>query len=110
MNVDDELFHDEYKPLVVPAHFSANDSMRNQVIYALSSLGAGTAAEVGTRLYELDDQTPEAELQQTADEVLTGLFDKGLLKGSENEQGQLVYNLSKITETNTGEPTDADQR
>ncbi|GAB2692584.1 hypothetical protein GCM10027037_14930 [Mucilaginibacter koreensis] len=110
MNIDDELFHDEYKPLVVPAHFSANDSMRNQVIYALSTLGAGTAAEVGTRLYELDDQTPKAELQKTTHEILSSLFDKGLLKGSKNEQGQMEYNLSKITETNTGEPTDADQR
>ncbi|WP_462266098.1 hypothetical protein [Mucilaginibacter sp.] len=110
MDIADELFHDEYKPLVIPAHFSADDSMRNQVLFALSQLGAGTAIQTATKLHQLDQQYNKAELQKNAEEILTGLFDKGLLKGSPDEKGEMVYNLSKITETNTGEHTDADQR
>lgn len=110
MDITDELFHDEYKPVSIPAHFNVTDSWKNKVLYALSILGKGTIQQTGTKLHELDNQASVAELQEKAKEVLTSLFDKGLIKGSKNLHGQLVFNLSKMTETNTGEDTDADQR
>lgn len=110
MNITDELFHDEYKPVVVPAHFNVGDTWRNKVLYALSLLGKGTAEQTGAKLHELDSQSSEAEMHKKADEILTGLYDKGLIKGSPDAHKHMVYNLSKMTETNTGEETDADQR
>lgn len=109
MDIIDELFHDEYKPVVVPAHFKADDTWRNKVLFALAEIGEGTAQQTGHKLYELEHELPQAEQQKQAHQILTSLFDKGLIKGHQNKDGEMTYNLSKMTETNTGEETDADQ-
>ncbi len=110
MDAADQNFQEEYKPVHIPSAYYAYDSWRNKAIYALSWLGSATAAQVGAKLHELEPGLPETELRERAGELLTGLYDKGLLKATANTHGELVFNLSKMTETNTGEDTDADQR
>jgi len=42
----DEEFREKYKPLQVPAHYDAADTLQNKMIFALAEIYDGTAQEV----------------------------------------------------------------
>ena len=94
MSISDEDFREEYKPLHIPAHFKDAVTEQDKVVFALAQIGEGTAAEVTKELSD-NGETINAE------DILTHLFDKGLIKGEE-VNGEMSYNLSKITRANDG--------
>jgi hypothetical protein len=101
MNMTDEEFREEYKPLQVPPHYDNADTLQNRMIFALALIGNGTAGDV---IAEMDKLQPGADHEQNSAFVTTTLatlFDHGHLTGSE-KNGQMHYNLSKITQANSG--------
>jgi hypothetical protein len=102
MELSDEDFREEYKPLHIPAAYHPDDTQENKVIYALAQLGEATANEVIDKLEELETGIKNQQLIAFTNKVLTDLYDKGLLKGEEI-QGEMHYNLSKITHANDGD-------
>jgi hypothetical protein len=94
MSISDEAFREEYKPLHIPAHFKDAVTEQDKVIFALAQIGGGTAAEVSG---ELADNGANIDAENT----LNHLFNKGLIKGEE-VNGEMSYNLSKITHANDG--------
>ncbi len=101
MTLTDEEFREEYKPLQVPAHFYAADSQENKMIFALAQIGEGSADDVIAELKKLEG-TPVNEQQEILVRAhLENLYNKGLLNGSEGG-GIMQYDLSKITEANSG--------
>ena len=94
MSISDEQFREEYKPLHIPAHFKDAISQQDKVVFALAQVGEGTAADVTN---ELRDNGSAINAEST----LKQLFDKGLIKGEE-VNGEMSYNLSKITHANDG--------
>ncbi|MDB5131246.1 MAG: hypothetical protein JWR02_995 [Mucilaginibacter sp.] len=54
MNLTDEEFREEYKPLAVPAHFDASDTQQNKMIFALAEIGEGSAEDVLTEMERLE--------------------------------------------------------
>jgi hypothetical protein len=52
--MNDEEFREAYKPLYVPAHYNAADTLQNKMIFALAELGEGTAEEVTIELEKLE--------------------------------------------------------
>ncbi|MEO3406391.1 hypothetical protein AAFN85_20935 [Mucilaginibacter sp. CAU 1740] len=105
MALTDDEFREEYKPLYIPAHFEVQDTQQNKIVFALAQLGEGSAADVITELETLQPGITDDQLKAITKTVLADLYDKGLLKGEEHN-GQMQYNLSKITEANDGS-TDA---
>ncbi|QJD95172.1 hypothetical protein HH214_04390 [Mucilaginibacter robiniae] len=101
MNKADQAFNEEFKPVFPPEAYHAEASWQDKVLFALSQLGAGNAPEVATKLAEFETQENATALNQHAEEVLQGLYKKGLIKGHEQSDG-LQYDLSKITRPNTG--------
>ena len=99
--VTDEAFHEEFKPLHIPSAYRPNDSWKDKVVFALAELGLGTADDVAAELLKRDTALDEAEVKAQATAILTNLFNKGLIKGSQLHHG-LVYNLSKILIQNSG--------
>ena len=97
----DEQFREQYKPLQVPAAYKNQLSPQDKIIFALADLGEGTAEQVCKRLEELESGANPKALIAATHQVLTELYQKGLLAGNEKE-GDLVYNLHKITEQNSG--------
>src|SRR4051812_4828315 len=102
MALSDDDFREEYKPLHIPATYHPDDTQENKVIYALAQLGEATANEVIDKLEELESGVKNEQLIAFTKQVLSNLYDKGLLKGEERN-GELHYNLSKITHANDGE-------
>lgn len=105
MALTDYEFREEYKPLYIPAHFEVQDTQQNKIVFALAQLGEGSAADVIKELETLQPGITDDQLKAITKTVLADLYDKGLLKGEEHN-GQMQYNLSKITEANDGS-TDA---
>ena len=101
MKLSDEEFREEYKPLYIPAHYHEADTQENKVVYALAQLGEGSMTEVMKKLEELEPNVGTGQFTALAKQVLTRLYDKGLIKG-EDRQGIMYYNLAKITEPNKG--------
>lgn len=99
--ITDEAFNEAYKPLHIPSAYHAGDSWKDKIVFALAELGSGTAADVSAELLRLDAGLSEAEVKQQTSSILTSLFDKGLIKGSQLQHGML-YNLSKILVQNSG--------
>lgn len=102
MALTDDQFREAFKPLPVPAHFDPDDTKENKVIFALAELGRASAGQVNAHLRELQPDLIEADTMITADHILRSLFERGLVKGRE-ENGELMYDLSKITRANDGE-------
>jgi hypothetical protein len=100
MDNPDQDFLDEYKPLHVPHKYDAAASLQDNVVYALAQLEYATAPEVAAKLAEFDPQTAVETHQQNAKKILEGLFNKGLIKGDDEQERQ--YNLSKILVPNSG--------
>jgi isopentenyl diphosphate isomerase/L-lactate dehydrogenase-like FMN-dependent dehydrogenase len=101
MALTDDEFREEYKPLYIPAHFEVQDTQQNKIVFALAQLGEGSAADVITELETLQPGITDDQLKAITKTILADLYDKGLLKGEEHN-GQMQYNLSKITEANDG--------
>ena len=101
MALSDEEFREEYKPINVPGAYHADDTQENKIIFALSELGEGTVTQVIAKLEELEPGIKDEQLTAITKQVLTGFYDKGLLKGVDH-QGTMRYNLSKITHANEG--------
>jgi hypothetical protein len=101
MTLSDQEFHNEYKPLQIPSGYFPDDTQENKIIYALAELGEGTTAEVTSKLEELEIGNEHADFAVITNNVLTHLYDKGLLNGRDKD-GEIHYNLSKITQANDG--------
>lgn len=101
MELTDEEFREEYKPLYIPAHYLEADTQENKVVYALAQLGEGSATDVMKKLEELEPNIGTEQFAALAKQVLTGLYNKGLIKG-EDRNGVMHYNLAKITGANKG--------
>lgn len=101
MNRQDELFNEAHKPLHVPANYDEKDTLQNQLIFALAEIFKGSVHTIAAKLAELknsDRDEPDLVLYEN---ILKDLFDKGLIKGSEQD-GEMVYNLSKETHSHQG--------
>ena len=101
MKLSDEEFREEYKPLHIPSHFDQQDTQQNKAIYALAQIGEGTADKVLKELETLQPGIVNEQVTALVKTILANLFNKGLIKGEEHN-GQMHYNLSKITEANDG--------
>lgn len=98
MDKQDELFNEAYKPIHVPANFSVKDTLQDQLLFALAEIGKGSATQIREKLTALKGKADDL---QSCDAILRDLYDRGLIKGS--EQGPvLVYNLSKETVPHQG--------
>ncbi|MDT3405089.1 hypothetical protein [Mucilaginibacter terrae] len=106
MNKADQSFNEEFKPVAPPDAFYADADWQDKVLYALAQLGEGTAPDVAAKLTEYAPKEAPQNLHRQAEQVLTKLYDKGLIAGAEQD-GEITYSLSKITTPNTGK-TDPD--
>ncbi|MGI4021035.1 MAG: hypothetical protein ACRYFA_05975 [Janthinobacterium lividum] len=88
-----------FEPIHVPYRYNETDSTKQKVIFALGQLGEATAAEIITKLKQVN--ADETITEANTAEILKNLYDQGMIKG-EDHQGQLSYNLSKIEKPNTG--------
>ena len=106
MNKADQSFNEEFKPVAPLEAYHADADWQDKILYVLAQLGEATAPDVAAKLTEYEpDEAPQV-LHRHAEQVLTSLYEKGLIKGTEQD-GEVSYNLSKITQPNTGE-TDPD--
>ncbi len=101
MALSDKQFREEFKPLAIPSSYNPNDSRENKVIYSLAMLGQGSSKEVIKKLEELEPGNKGASVSEDTEEILRNLYDKGLIKGNKLD-GELRYDLSKITDPNQG--------
>ena len=91
----DEQFRNEYKPIHIPAHYKDAVTEQDRVIFALAQISEGTAEDVNKEL-----EKNSAGIESAV--ILKLLFDTGHIKGS-IINGDMHYNLSKITHANDGE-------
>ena len=75
-------------------------------VFALADIREGTAEAVVRHIEWLDPDANHKLVIATTHDVLTDLFQKGLL-GAREDNGDLIFNLHKITEANQG-ATDPD--
>lgn len=101
MALSDKEFREEFKPLQIPAAYKEAGSRQDKILFVLAQLGEATSAEVFQKLGEMEPGIKHEQSDEEINEVLSGLFDKGLLNGGE-QRGQMYYNLSKITQANKG--------
>lgn len=101
MTLSDDSFREAYKPLHIPAHYDINDPEQDRVLFALAQISIGTVDEVATEMAQLESGVDVDSFKVLASDVLTHLYELGLLKGSERN-GEMEYNLSKITHANDG--------
>lgn len=94
-------FKETYKPIYVPANYYPEDSLENKIIYTLAHLEQATPQEVGLKLAELEAADDVTSYQQEAENYLLKLYDMGLIKGTETDDG-IIFNLSKIEKPNGG--------
>lgn len=99
--ITDDAFNEEFKPLHIPSAYHANDSWKDKTVFALAEIGAGTAEDVAGKLVALDAGINNEEAKNQATAILTTLFNKGLIKGTQLHHG-MMYNLSKILIQNSG--------
>ena len=83
----------ENKLVNVPSKMEEAETLQDQVVFALARLGKGTTDQVVKKMEELLPKAPDKELIAGTHEVLTQLFEKGLLTGSESE-GNIVYGFA----------------
>lgn len=86
------------RPLQVPAKHDPQASLADRVVFALADIKSGTAKQVVKRLAELKDLDIDVS---TVESILNGLFDKGLVNGSESPKNR-VYDLAKVTRPHHG--------
>lgn len=101
MSLTDEEFHEEYKPLQVPAHYAEAITQKQKVIFALAQIGSGTAGDVIVQLEKLEAGKLDNHLKTATKHLLISLFKQGHITGSDHDGG-LHFNLSKITSENSG--------
>lgn len=101
MTLSDQEFREAFKPLQIPADYHSAESQQDKILFALAQLGEGTSRDVTNKLAELDSSITNDQLLEETDNVLSSLYQKGLLNGGEKEGGTF-YNLSKITQANKG--------
>lgn len=101
MSLTDQEFREAYKPIFIPASFSKDDSLEHQTAFALATIGTGTDEDVIKKLEELSELMVDTELCIQVSHLLSQWYENGLLKGHQ-ENGKVIYNLSKITEANEG--------
>ena len=101
MSMSDEDFREAYKPLYIPAHYNIHDNVQNRTLFALAQIGIGTVTDVATEMAQLEDGIDVESFKVIAEEVLTRLYEQGLLKAHEIN-GEMEYDLSKITQANDG--------
>jgi hypothetical protein len=106
MTISDDSFRESFKPLHVPAHYALNDPEQERVLFALAQIGKGTVSDIANEMTVLEPTGDVENFIIHAANVLIPLFQKGLLKGKEIN-GDIEYNLSKITDANDG-PVDPD--
>jgi len=99
--MDDAAFREQFKPVHVPASFDKATSLQDKVVFALAEINEGSADAVSRKLEDLEPKAPAQEVIADVHEILTALFEKGLIAGHEIDGG-LVYNLHKITHANGG--------
>ena len=99
--ISDENFREAFKPLQIPAHYDVNGTEEDRVLFALAQVGEGTVTEVAAEMTVLQPGSATENFITMVKDILTSLYDKGLLKGSDIN-GEMHYNLSKITEANDG--------
>lgn len=99
--ISDEAFNQQYRPLHFPSAYHPNDSWQDRIVFALAELGAGSVDDVLAELLRLDPHLDADETRQQVENILSALFDKGLIKGTHLHAGML-YNLSKILVPNSG--------
>ncbi|MDB5120519.1 MAG: hypothetical protein JWN56_1737 [Sphingobacteriales bacterium] len=102
MNKADQKFIEEYKPLSIPSDYHTDASEQDKVIYCLADIELGTAHAVAHKIHEYEPTEPLEIIQEYTSRILSDLYEKGLLKGDEQE-GVKVYDLSKITSLNKGQ-------
>lgn len=100
MDSPDQDFLKEFKPLHVPHKYDAGATLQDNVIYALAQLEHATSPQVAAKLSTFDSDTDYLTHLQNARYILSGLFEKGLIKGDDKAERQ--YNLSKILTQNSG--------
>jgi hypothetical protein len=101
MNKNDQAFNEKFKPLVIPTKFEVDAPEKDKVIFALAHIENGTAYQVANKLHELEPLILFEDIEIYCRDILTDLYNSGLIKGVENG-GRTSYNLSKIQEMNTG--------
>lgn len=101
MELTDEQFREEFKPLQIPSAFPENGNLEDKILFALAACGEAGVGEVCDKLVELEPSLETKELPEKVSNYLTNAFDKGLLNGGERKEGR-VFNLSKITHANKG--------
>ena len=101
MTLSDDSFREAYKPLHIPAHYDVHASEQDRVLFALAQIGMGTVTDVATEMAQLESGIDVDSFKVIAGDVLTHLYELGLLKGSDSS-GEMEYNLSKITHANDG--------
>jgi hypothetical protein len=101
MSLTDEEFRQEHKPLQVPAHYDPADTLQNKMIFALAQIGEGTAQSIIAQMEKLESGLSDEQSRAFVKMTLSTLFEHGHLTGSEKD-GQMHYNLSKITQANDG--------
>lgn len=101
MTMTDDNFREAYKPLHIPAHYDAHGPDQDRVLFALAQIGIGTANNVATEMAQLEAGIDVVSFNVIATDILTRLYEQGLLKGNEIN-GEMKYNLSKITHANDG--------
>lgn len=101
MELTDEQFREQYRPLHIPASFEQADTVTDQIVFALADLGEATADEVIRHLEELQPVDNSKQLIAEVRQLLTQLYNNGQIAAKEKD-GDLVYNLHKITEANSG--------
>lgn len=99
--MDDAAFREQFKPVHVPASFDQAESLQDKVVFALAEINEGTADAVSRILEALEPNVSDKEIIAEVHQVLTELYKKGLIAGNEID-GDLVYNLHKITQPNGG--------
>lgn len=99
--MNDQEFHEKFQPLQVPANFNADAAVTEQTLYALGQLGEATADEIVSKIKSLHGGDSSKLMISGIHEALAGWYERGLLGGTE-ENGDLKYNLHKITEANSG--------
>lgn len=101
MNKADQPFNEEFKPVAPPEAYHGDADWQDKVLYALAQLGEGTAPDVAAKLTEYEPNEAPQTMHRQAEQVLQSLYSKGLIKGNEQD-GEVSYNLSKITHANEG--------
>jgi hypothetical protein len=83
MTLPDQDLSDEYIPLYVPSKYFKEDTQQDKIVFALSQLGEAMAADIIEKLEMLEPGIKTDQLIAMTNEVLTELYNKGLLKGHE---------------------------